>query len=171
MAASEPPQKVNPAAASSTLDVAHAFGVSKEAVFSWKTKIDRALGLWRQVKGSKGRAGQALEWDLPRLIAWRAEQAVETAVARLKAAHQPTDVVAMSPLEREQLRKVRMHNDQIERTLVDRAELDRQWATLGSELRSRLETVGRRHGVVVANDLAAAMKDLERRVHGLMGVP
>lgn len=169
MADPDPSKKPNPSASASTQDVANAFGVSKEAVFAWKAKIERTAGIWRFVKGGKGRAGQALEWDLPRVIAWRMEREVETAVGRVKAAQQPTDLVVMTPLDREQLRKVKMHNDQMARTLVDRAELDRQWAKAGAELKQRLETVGRRHGVAVTNDLARAMTDLERTIHGVMG--
>lgn len=154
--------------AMSTAQVADACGVTSPAVDRWRDAIPESDGIWIAVepegKGKNG-ARKVIKWRLPKLIDWRLARAAENSKARESSSAPTTD------LEREQYRKVKLANDQRAGLLVDRALMERQWAKVGADLRQRLETIGRRHGATVANELARALDELKRQVHGVLGDP
>lgn len=154
--------EVNPFESATTSDVAALFGFTVEAVGKWRDSIGEDAGIW-WFESRKGRG--KIRWHVPKLIDWRVRKLAETLAAR----QAPAQAKAMSLIEEEQLRRLKRENDQRDGLVVNRAELDRQWSKVGADLRQRLETVGRRHGTAVANDIARAMADLQRAVHGLLG--
>jgi transposase-like protein len=154
--------KVNPLEQASTRQVAQAFGITEEAVLRWRDNIPEADKVWTHEKG-KGKG--IVRWSLPKVIAWKIARAAEA------KASAPATTRPLTPIEQEQLRRLKRENDQRDEKLVDKQQLEIQWAKVGSELRGRLEAIGRRHGAAVANDIARAMADLGRSMHGLVGKP
>jgi hypothetical protein len=151
----------NPLEKATTRQAAQAFGLTDEAVGKWRDVIPEAAGIWWWERTTgKG----VVRWSVPKLVAWKIERAAEAKAAAPAAR-------PLSPIEQEQLRRLKRENDQRDGNLVNKAELEQQWARVGAELRQRLEGVGRRHGPVVANDIARAMASLAQSMHGLIGKP
>ena len=141
-----------------TPQAAGVFGVTTEALNQWRATIDPEAGIWWEVEG-KGRGGKALRWNIPKLVEWRVKRLAETMAAR--------EAKALNPLEQEQLLKLQIANGKARQEILD--QLGQQWSQIGGTLRGRLEAIGRRHGAAVSADLAKAMADLTREVHGVMG--
>lgn len=141
--------------------VAEAFGVTPQALQNWKALIGDSGEIWHLIDG-RGAAGKSVRWNLPKLIEWREAKGIEDALRKRPPA-------ALDALDQERLRKAKLANDETEGRLVDRLQMERQWARIGHDLRVRLETIGRRHGKPVANDIAKAMEDLKRQIHGVLG--
>jgi hypothetical protein len=151
----------NPMEQATTQTVAKAFGLTDQAVAKWREVIAEDAGVWRWERtGGK----PVVRWSLPRVIEWKIDRAAEAKAAAPAAR-------VLSPIEQEQLRRLKRENDQRDGNLVNKAELEQQWARVGAELRQRLEGIGRRHGPAVANDIARTMAGLAQSMHGLIGKP
>ncbi len=155
--------RVNPLESATTREVADAFGLKVESVHAWREQVPEGADgcWWWESKKGNGK----IRWHLPRLIEWRVKRATEGAATKVG----PAPVKALDPLQEEQLRKLKRENDEREGRLVNKAELVKQWGRVGADMRQELESVGRRHGHVVANDIARALAKLQQGVHGVMG--
>lgn len=141
-----------------TQQAASVFGVTVEALGKWRAEIPVEAGIWWDIAGN-GRAGKVVRWHLPKLVEWRSRRLAETLAAR--------EMKPLSPLEQEQLRKLQLANGHARDRIME--DLDRQWAKVGADLRGKLESIGRRHGAAVSADLAKALADLTKGVHGVLG--